>query len=38
MKHAVQLSTEQVADFSRIYKNNARPIQPTNGRVVKQSR
>ena len=38
MKQPVHLSREQIADFSRIYKNNARPIQPGNGRVIKESR
>ncbi|MBK8523259.1 MAG: carbonic anhydrase family protein [Betaproteobacteria bacterium] len=38
MKQAVHLSKEQIADFARIYKNNSRPIQPANGRVIKESR
>lgn len=38
MKQPVQLSKEQIADFARIYKNNSRPIQPANARVIKVSR
>jgi carbonic anhydrase len=38
MKQPVQLSPEQVAIFARLYKNNARPVQPSNGRLVKESR
>ena len=38
MKHPVELSKEQIADFGRIYKNNSRPIQAVNGRVIKESR
>ncbi|MBW7901526.1 MAG: carbonic anhydrase family protein [Rhodocyclaceae bacterium] len=38
MKQPVTLSKEQIADFAKIYRNNARPVQPANGRVVKTSR
>jgi carbonic anhydrase len=38
MKSPVQISPEQVQIFSRLYKNNARPVQPSNGRLVKESR
>lgn len=38
MKQPVTLSEEQIAVFSRFYRNNVRPIQPTNGRVIKESR
>ncbi|MCK9283029.1 MAG: carbonic anhydrase family protein [Rhodocyclaceae bacterium] len=38
LKQPVALSAEQVAIFSRLYKNNARPIQPLNGRLIKESR
>lgn len=38
MKQPVQVSPEQIAIFSRLYRNNARPVQPTNGRLVKESR
>lgn len=38
MKHPVSLSKAQIADFARVHKNNARPLQPAHGRVVKSSR
>lgn len=38
MKQPVQVSPEQVTIFSRLYRNNARPIQPANGRLIKESR
>lgn len=38
MKTPVQLSEEQIAVFSRFYRNNARPIQPQNARIIKESR
>lgn len=38
MKQPVQLSKEQLADFGKIYKNNSRPLQAGNGRVIKVSR
>jgi len=38
LKQPVQLAAEQVAIFSRVYRNNARPLQPANGRLVKESR
>ena len=38
MKQAVPVSSEQIAIFSRLYRNNARPIQPTNGRLIKEGR
>ena len=38
MKQPVQISAEQLAIFSRLYKNNARPVQATNGRLIKESR
>ena len=38
MQRPVQISAEQVAIFSRLYRNNARPIQPANGRLIKESR
>lgn len=37
-KQPLQLSADQVAIFSRLYRNNARPIQPSNGRLVKENR
>jgi carbonic anhydrase len=38
MKTPIQVSKEQLASFNTVYKNNIRPIQPTNGRVIKESR
>lgn len=38
LKQPVELSREQIAIFSRFYENNARPLQPTNGRIIKESR
>ncbi len=38
MKQPVTLSKEQIADFAKIHRNNARPVQQANGRVIKESR
>ena len=38
MKQPLQVSPEQVSIFSRLYRNNARPVQPSNGRLIKESR
>ncbi|MDQ5903129.1 MAG: carbonic anhydrase, partial [Pseudomonadota bacterium] len=38
MKQPVQVSAEQIAIFSRLYRNNARPVQPNFGRLIKESR
>lgn len=38
MKNPMLLSPEQIGIFARLYKNNARPIQPSNGRLIKESR
>lgn len=38
MKQPVQISGDQINIFSRLYKNNARPIQPTAGRLIKEGR
>lgn len=37
-KQPVQISAEQVAIFARLYRNNARPVQPGNNRLVKSNR
>ena len=37
MKHPVPISPEQVGIFSRLYPNNARPIQQAAGRLIKES-
>jgi len=38
MKQPLQVSPDQIAIFSRLYRNNARPVQPSNGRLIKESR
>lgn len=38
MKTPTPISPEQIAIFARLYKNNARPVQPANGRLIKESR
>ncbi|WP_341643640.1 surface-adhesin E family protein [Thauera sp. SDU_THAU2] len=38
MKTPVEMSADQLALFSRLYARNTRPIQPTNGRLVLESR
>jgi carbonic anhydrase len=37
MKEPVQASPAQMALFSRLYPLNARPIQPSSGRIIKES-
>jgi carbonic anhydrase len=37
MKTPVTVSPEQIAIFSRLYPMNARPVQPLNGRLIKES-
>lgn len=38
MKQPVAVSQDQINIFSRLYKNNARPIQATAGRLIKEGR
>lgn len=38
LKQPVSLSADQIAIFSRLYRNNARPIQAGNNRLIKESR
>lgn len=38
LKQPVQVSDEQIAIFSRLYSNNARPVQPLAGRLIKEGR
>lgn len=38
LKQPQQMSSEQIAIFSRFYRHNARPIQPVNSRLIKESR
>ena len=37
MKDPIQLSSQQIAIFSRLYPMNARPIQADSGRIIKES-
>lgn len=37
LKDPVTISAEQVSIFARLYRNNSRPIQPSNGRLIKES-
>ncbi len=37
-RQPLQVSVEQIAIFSRLYRNNARPVQPLNNRLIKESR
>lgn len=38
MKQPMTISAEQIGIFSRLYRNNARPVQPSNNRLIKESR
>ena len=38
MKQPVQVSDEQIRIFNRLYRNNARPVQPAGDRLIKESR
>ena len=38
MKQPLQISIEQIEVFKRFYRKNARPLQPLNGRLIKESR
>lgn len=38
LKNPIQASREQFAGFATLYKNNVRPVQPVNGRLIKESR
>lgn len=38
MKQPVQVSQDQISIFSRLYRNNARPIQPAASRLIKEGR
>lgn len=37
LKEPQQISSEQLAIFERLYKNNARPVQPSFDRLIKES-
>ncbi|HTP68505.1 MAG TPA: carbonic anhydrase family protein [Dongiaceae bacterium] len=38
LKHQSPVSAEEVAAFAKIYAKNARPIQPTNGRQIRETK
>ena len=38
LKQPMAISPEQIGIFGRLYKSNARPVQPANGRLIKESR
>jgi carbonic anhydrase len=38
LKQPVQVSQQQISVFARLYPHNARPVQPVNGRLVKETR
>jgi carbonic anhydrase len=38
LKSPVSLSSDQIAAFAKLYPGNARPIQPTNGREILESK
>jgi carbonic anhydrase len=37
LKSPIEMSAKQIGEFAKLYPNDARPLQPLNGRVVKQS-
>jgi carbonic anhydrase len=38
LKQPVPISADQLAIFARLYRNNTRPVQPANDRLIKESR
>lgn len=38
LKNPVDISPQQISAFAKLYPHDVRPIQPLNGRIVKQSR
>jgi carbonic anhydrase len=38
LKTAISISPDQLASFAKLYPNNARPIQPTNGRKILETK
>jgi carbonic anhydrase len=38
LKQPIPVSVEEIARFAKLYSNDARPVQPRNGRVVKETR
>jgi carbonic anhydrase len=37
LKTPVDISAEEISAFAKLYPHDVRPLQPLNGRVVKQS-
>jgi carbonic anhydrase len=37
MKHPIEFSEAQIAQYEKYYRNTARPLQPTNGRPIAES-
>jgi carbonic anhydrase len=37
MRNPVTISPAQIAVFGKLYRMNARPVQPGNGRLIKES-
>ncbi len=37
-RQPLQVSPQQISIFARLYPQNARPVQPTNGRLIKETR
>jgi carbonic anhydrase len=37
MKKPVEISPAQIAAFAKLYPDNARPLQPLNGRTIQES-
>jgi carbonic anhydrase len=38
LKNPIEISNNQINAFAKLYPNDARPVQPLNGRVVRESR
>lgn len=38
LKTPIEISAEQIDAFAKLYPHDVRPVQPLNGRVVKESR
>jgi carbonic anhydrase len=38
LKQPIAISPDQMAIFARLYRSNARPLQPANNRLIKESR
>jgi len=38
LKTPIEVSSDQIAIFARLYPNNTRPVQPANSRLIKESR